>query len=163
MGGFVRMTLDQLGSLGEFVGAIGVVISLVYLAAQIRQNTRTVKSSAHQGMVHTLDSLMLTLATSPDLARIWTKAQAGESSLSPEEEIRLWSFINRVFGTWENVFFQRKHGLVDDEMWETWGTGFVRWARTRPYQRFWQEERETFIPEFRKYVDERFALQGEAA
>ena len=34
------MTLEDLGNLGEFVGAIGVVVSLVYLALQIRQNTR---------------------------------------------------------------------------------------------------------------------------
>jgi hypothetical protein len=157
------MALEQLGSIGEFVGAIAVVISLVYLATQIRQNTRAVRSSAHQGIVQTLDRLMLTLANSPDLAHIWTKAHADESSLSPEEEIRLWAFINRVFGTWENIFFQRKQGLVDEEMWETYGTGFIRLATTPPYQRFWQAERGSFIPAFRKHVDDVAASRGEAA
>ena len=36
------MNLDILGNLGEFLGAIGVIVSLIYLAGQIRQNTRAV-------------------------------------------------------------------------------------------------------------------------
>ncbi len=36
------MTLQDLGNLGEFIGAIAVVISLVYLAAQIRQTQHSV-------------------------------------------------------------------------------------------------------------------------
>lgn len=39
------MTLEQYAAIGEFVGGIGVVITLVYLALQIRQNTKTVRSS----------------------------------------------------------------------------------------------------------------------
>ncbi len=33
------MTLDNLGNIGELIGAIGVIVTLVYLAMQIRQNT----------------------------------------------------------------------------------------------------------------------------
>ena len=42
------MTLEDLGNLGEFVAAIGVIASLVYLALQIRQNTASLRSSTHQ-------------------------------------------------------------------------------------------------------------------
>ncbi len=40
------MTLQDLGNIGEFVAAIGVIISLVYLARQIRQNTESVRAAA---------------------------------------------------------------------------------------------------------------------
>jgi len=39
------MTISELGSIGEFVGAIGVVITLIYLAFQIRQNTTQLKQN----------------------------------------------------------------------------------------------------------------------
>ena len=42
------MTLQDLGNIGEFVGAIGVVTSFVYLAIQIRQNTRAIRLSSMQ-------------------------------------------------------------------------------------------------------------------
>ncbi len=40
------MTLQDLGNIGEFVGALGVVASLIYLALQIRQNTRQLRNNA---------------------------------------------------------------------------------------------------------------------
>ena len=51
------MTLSDLGSLGEFVGSIAVVLSLIYLAFQIRQNTKSIRASTHHGMVESSNSL----------------------------------------------------------------------------------------------------------
>ena len=56
------MTLEDLGNLGEFLGAIGVIASLVYLAVQIRQNTRAVNSNTSQAIT---DSRVEFLASNP--------------------------------------------------------------------------------------------------
>jgi len=45
------LTLQDLGNLGELISAIAVVISLVYLAAQIRQNTKSVRTSTYQAIL----------------------------------------------------------------------------------------------------------------
>ena len=45
------MTLEDLGNIGEFVAAIAVVVSLLYLAIQIRQNTKTVRTSTYQAIL----------------------------------------------------------------------------------------------------------------
>ncbi len=42
------MTLEDLGNLGEFLGAIGVIVTLVYLAVQVRQNTRMMRANVRQ-------------------------------------------------------------------------------------------------------------------
>jgi hypothetical protein len=42
------MSLEDLGNIGEFVAAVAVVVSLVYVAVQIRQNTRSVRASSYQ-------------------------------------------------------------------------------------------------------------------
>ena len=39
------MTLQDLGGLGEFIGAVAVVVSLIYLAVQVRQNTGALNSA----------------------------------------------------------------------------------------------------------------------
>ena len=44
------MTIDELGSLGEFIGSIIVLISLVYLALEIRSNTETARTSTYQAV-----------------------------------------------------------------------------------------------------------------
>lgn len=47
------MTLMELGALGEFVGAIAVVVTLVYLAIQIRQNTQAMEESRRLALAQT--------------------------------------------------------------------------------------------------------------
>ena len=51
------MTLEDLGNLGELVGAIGVVASFIYLAVQIRQNSHT--ADPVRGHLHTRPRALL--------------------------------------------------------------------------------------------------------
>jgi len=44
------VTLGDLGNVGEFVGAIAVVITLTYLAVQIRQNSSTTRAHIRQSL-----------------------------------------------------------------------------------------------------------------
>ena len=41
------MSIIELGALGEFLGSIGVIATLIYLAIQIRQNTHSLDESHH--------------------------------------------------------------------------------------------------------------------
>ena len=61
---FSQFTLQDLGSLGEFVGALGVVISLVYLARQMNQNTTSVRAASFNSM--TENSIRLLEPSFPD-------------------------------------------------------------------------------------------------
>ena len=45
------LSLEDLGNIGEFVSAVAVVVSLLYLAMQIRQNTKSVQTSAYQAVL----------------------------------------------------------------------------------------------------------------
>ena len=62
-----EVTLQDLGNIGEFIGAIAVVISLVYLAAQIRQNTRALHSSSYSQAAEQLWLVNLAIAQDHDL------------------------------------------------------------------------------------------------
>ena len=45
------MTIQDLGAIGELIASVGVVVSLIYLAVQVRQNTRGIRTSAHQHII----------------------------------------------------------------------------------------------------------------
>ena len=50
------MTLDQMGNVGEVVAALATVATLIYLAGQLRQNTRALKATAFQAVVSEMGS-----------------------------------------------------------------------------------------------------------
>ena len=82
------MTLDDLGNIGEFVGAVGVVVSLIYLAVQIRRNTRSVRASTFQEAVRDVAILSDLLATDAELSRIWSSGLQDLDALKPDERVR---------------------------------------------------------------------------
>ncbi len=42
------MDLTQLANLGEFIGGVAVLVTLIYLAAQVKQGNRLVRAQVHQ-------------------------------------------------------------------------------------------------------------------
>ena len=61
------MSWDAIGAVAELLGAFGVIASLVYLANQMRQNTRAMRASAYQEVLNQRDSAMLPLMQDAEL------------------------------------------------------------------------------------------------
>jgi hypothetical protein len=57
--------IENLGNIGDFIGGVGVVITLIYLATQIRQNTRSLRLSSLQQIMGTSVSINETSSTGP--------------------------------------------------------------------------------------------------
>ena len=115
------MTLMELGALGEFVGAIAVVVTLGYLAIQIRQNTRAMQESRRLALAQTyqmradaLQEMLVRAAESEHIAPIITKLTSvgypddvrSLDQLTPIERgrFRLWQIAQQTH--WDNMFYQ---------------------------------------------------------
>jgi len=71
------MNWEAIGAIAELLGAIGVIVSLIYLATQIRhsreqmeQNTRAMRAATHQEFNHQLHETMFNVLTAPGLSRV---------------------------------------------------------------------------------------------
>ena len=89
------MTVFELGALGEFVGAIAVVVTLMFLAFQVRHSRRAVEESNRLERVSAIDRHTDSISRwrgrlmeNDELARIWLVALTG-GELSDAEGIRL--------------------------------------------------------------------------
>jgi hypothetical protein len=104
-----------LGSFGEFVGAIAVVATLVYLSVQIRQHTKQVASTYTQAMWERTDNRMMLTASNADFAALIAKAlEEPESSLTGGEALQVHCYIASWFGDLEDVYRQHALGAVED-------------------------------------------------
>ena len=66
------MNLNDLANLGQIIGAVAVVVSLIYVALQIRQNTNAVRSAAAQVVHERFASWYHLLAKDAELSQIAT-------------------------------------------------------------------------------------------
>jgi len=126
------MTIMELGALGELLGAVGVIATLVYLSIQIRQNTRSLDASQRLALAQTYqmrsDALqsMLVQAASSTIGGIICKATeagypdnvAALDTLTVEERSRFRQWHIAQQAHWDNMHFQYQQGFLDEEYYQ---------------------------------------------
>ena len=124
------MTIMELGALGELLGSIAVLATLVYLAVQIRQNTRSMDENKKLALAQTyqvradaLQMMLVHAADSDHIGPIITKLTGAGypddvgalEQLSKDERgrFRQWQIAQQTH--WDNMFFQYQQGFLDEE------------------------------------------------
>ena len=110
------MDLTQLANVGEFIGGVAVLVTLIYLAVQLRQNTRAMRSSTFQQISAQMGQNVETVTTNPELADIFVKFLSGDRELTPSERVRLQGLFVMSLRRIEAVYVQRALGSIDGEM-----------------------------------------------
>jgi hypothetical protein len=145
-----HLTFAQLlGNYGEFIGAIGVVVTLGYLAIQIRFNAKATNSESTQAMA----SQMRELLVSDDRLYPWMDVWLhGER----EEVVRthLENGFRTIYDVYESLWIAMRSGTVDKAY------AMKLFDRYLPYtsvgeigRHVWHNIREGYAPEFVKFVD----------
>ncbi len=141
---FSQFTLQDLGSLGEFVGAIGVFFSLIYLARQMHQNTTSVRAASFNSMTENSIRLLEHTLADGDFAEFLHRAQQDPSSLTPGEMVRWDAYMTAVYRHFGNLVYQYRVGALDRQMWQSYRDTLKRHLRMRSWQDWFENNKEAF-------------------
>ena len=162
------MSLEDLGNIGDFVGAIGVVLSLVYLAVQIRQNsrqveqnTRSVRSASFHVAHESIGAYASSIAEDEALAELLERGLRG-AELSSTERVRFDALFSRLFSAYEELFYLQRDSLVDSELWASRARNLSSYLRQPGGRDYWGRMRGLFAESFREFVDQQLR-EGPAA
>ena len=147
------MTVQDLGSIGEFVAAIATLITLVYLARQIRQNTRSVRRSAFQEASRDLAECIDLLVRDPELCRIWFAGARDFDSLPKEERQRFGLYLTGVMRRYENLLFQIEEGALDADALEGVRELLKRSFSEPGLTAWWKNARGLFNRQLREFIE----------
>ena len=147
-----RINLQDLGNLGEFVSAVAVVVSLVYLAIQIRHNTHAVRMSAFHAVTDSFNQLNAAIAQDPELAHICRLGRENLSSLDEDERVRFDFFMLAVFRVFETLYFQTKQRTAEPALWAAEMNSMAVIIGHPGQREWWDSNPLSFTPEFRRFV-----------
>jgi hypothetical protein len=147
------MTLDQLGNIGEIIGGIGVVISLLYLAMQIRKNTEAERTSTYQAIVSDFGALNNTMASTPELSHLFVQAMENYHQLSSDEKARISQLFFQCFRFFENMFYQHRKGYIDEEVWTGWKRLMLTYHSRPGFQTWWEHRRDVYSEPFAIFLE----------
>ena len=136
---FDPITLQALGNLGEFVGALGVVISLVYLAQQMQQNTTSVRAASFNSMVQNSIRLLEHAFRDSEFAEFLHRAERNPETLTPAEKVRWDAYMTAVYRHFGNLVYQYRVGALDRQMWESYERALEDHLRQTPSWGDWFE------------------------
>ncbi len=110
-----------LGNIGEFLGAIAVVVTLIYLATQLRESNKLARASSLQSVLDAFSERSISRSIShPETIDIQVRGHHCFEELSMQEQILFSGFINEYVFQHQNVMQLHNHGLVEDVDYETW-------------------------------------------
>ena len=145
------MNWNAIGAVGEIVGAAAVVVSLVYLAVQIRTQNREAKLAAmHEISAGFRDALRA--FADENMATLFASANEDYDSLSDAKVIQLISGLYPILRVWEEAYIQSEQGRLDDRIWKAMNSQFSSYMTLPAMERVWNLRRGHFDQKFQEFV-----------
>jgi hypothetical protein len=155
------MDITTLAAWGEFLGGIAVVVSLVYLAGQIRINTKTVRASNYSDLLATTRNLSQNLLA-PEMASLYLQGLSDFEGLSSEDQLRFNSLMVEVVHANQRAWHFHREALLDSQMFEAQTHALTHHLATAGGRQWWAANRHWYPGDFLEFVDG-LIREGEAA
>ena len=147
------MKLQKWGLVAEVVSAIAVVLSLIFVGLQVKQNSDAQTQAGTQAMITGYNDGIRSLSTDRELVCIYLRGMKDYTSLTGAEQVRFSSFFLSMFNVQQQVYRLRLEGAIDDEI----GRGLdaqLKDVARRPGVRQWFETRAHWYgDDFRAYIE----------
>jgi hypothetical protein len=148
------MDLATLAQLGEFLGGFFVVVSIVYLAHQVRQNTTSLQAENYARVLERLSTLQSNLSSDGELNRIVVVGAQTPEALTRSERMRFTWSLYELLGAAEFVFHQAQARALPAEVWDRWRATLVWWLSNPGIQTWWAAKPTPFSASFEAFAEE---------
>lgn len=147
------MTLAELSDISQAFSAIAVVASLIFLALQIRQNTRAIRANSHHAVTDSFNTFNVLLAGDPKTARRWRIGMEGLDRLNDDERTAFGFMALGYMRIFETLHYQFITGVLEPKLFEA-ELNTLKWSVTNPgIVTWWVSNPISLSAEFRAFID----------
>ena len=151
------MSFEDLGNLGELVAAIATVVTLGYLALQLKQNTKALRSQTFQQSSMDMSLTANAISSNGELAEIVVKASENLDDLSPQERIRFHFWMVVALRRFEAIYVQSVYGSIDRLRIEGFERSILTLISSGGPAEWWKTSKTAFSSDFVKYADKKLS------
>lgn len=113
------MSLSDLSSIGSLVSGVGVMVSLIYLALQIRQSSRNQQATIHHDRFARMQEFSGSIASDRDSMDCWIRGNAGDDTLDANQTCRYGMLVFADMLLFQEYFHQRREGMLNTARYST--------------------------------------------
>ena len=138
------MNWDAVGAVAELLAAIGVIVSLIYLAGQVRLNTRLQKRNNFGDIATELATTARCTATNPELASLVLRGLGDIDSLDSVERYRFDSFLYAFIANFERALLDSQGGFYPEDQLVPLRATIAGYLGTDGGRSWWEQRRAWF-------------------
>ena len=128
-------------------------MSVAYLALQVSDNNRLLRSQAHYNGLELLQRPLEMMIESENLAGLLADCDETPESVDRTGWYRCSAYYLLQFDGWEYLYYQNYDGSIPRQLWVGADASFKQRVATKPgYKKFWSESQHAFDEPFRSYA-----------
>jgi hypothetical protein len=153
------MNWEAISAIGEIIGAIAVIISLVYLALQVRSGTRALKTENRDSSFQSLMEFNYSLVGDPDLAYIFQAGCHDFQGVEERERARLVHLLYSFFKMFEKMYLHYLEESVDKTVWIHNRSILFAYSTQPGAQHYLSHRRQIFDPRFLEVLESASSIE----
>jgi len=146
------LNLDTAHKLTEVLAALAVIVSLVFVGLEVRQNTTAVQSAAAQSVHENFATWYTSLQGDDALIEITTRGMRNYGSLNPTEKGQFIAVFMSFSSHTQNAYYKWQEGSLSPELWRAWELVSMNFFSTSGGKDFWAERSYMFADAFQVYI-----------
>ena len=149
----MKKRISYYSELAQIISAMAVVISLIYVGLQIRQNTLTTQAAMRQSVADNDITFLMSFIDNSIIAEATSKIASGDSlTIKEKEQLIAQQQVN--FRVFENAHYQYVNNLLEFEVWERYETIILRLLRTNEAAiEQWKRNSHTYTKAFQLAIE----------
>jgi hypothetical protein len=146
------MNWEKAADIATVVEAIIVAVSINFIWKQLRQQTKLTRIANTQALVDISSPFNLELIKDPKMAALWVRGSKDYGTFDEVAQYQYKSLLIWWLIFQENVFYQRREGLLDEKIYASWDYDLRFFVTQQNLRERWGELKNAFQAEFRDYV-----------
>lgn len=152
-----RLTLTEWAAMAEVIGTVAIVISLMFVAYTIQQNTNALQGQTENILFERHADLADQFSADPTMAEILLKMRSESPQLNDVEAVRWEKYQLNMLDIWALAYTRHSSGLLSQTQWETWDIYFTELFSAggeRISKDYWKQHRYGWDAGFWKHVSQ---------
>lgn len=146
------MNWDALGSIGEITGAIGVIVTLIYLAKQIRESNLAARQSAMQELMNLQSQLLGQISRDNSMSELWIKGTSDDPSLSEADKLQFRVFLMQLSVLWQRCYYFHLTGKIDHWFWDEVKNGIASVSASPGFRSWFEDVKHRLSDDWQNYI-----------
>jgi len=148
------MNWDAINAVSQLISSIAVVVSVLYLAVQLRSSTRVARVAAMDAAAAALRDVTKPFMENAELARIWRIGLENLDALSAEDQARFFHAAHQFLKALETIHYHYVYGLLDSQLWQGWRVLLQHYVASPGIDHYLNLRGAVFSERFCKFISE---------